>query len=949
MTGEGATLHAQINTLGASATYHFEYGETTSSETSFPDQPVPSGEGDQTVSQALANLHANTTYHYHVVVNLSGFGTASGPDRTFTTHNAQTTQLPDGRQYEMVSPPEKHGGYIEGIGIGGGLVEAAEGGGAFGYVVQGTITENAEGNRSPEPQQVLAVRSPGGWSSQEIVAPHEHAFGLEGIGPAEYLKFSPELSLSLLEPPNFGHTALAEPPLSPPQTEAERGHQEKTIYLRNNAPIEPAPSEAAIYAEAKRQGEVLAAEHGEGEAKPGYLPLVSQLNVKGGVTFGGTESFETGGLRGVIPQLIALDASPDLSHVVLQSTVALAPNGPSAPGLYEWSAGQLQLVSVLPSGAPETEHKAELGRSPAVLLHQSGGSNVRNAISTNGSRVVWTSEETGQSGLNGLGHLYLRDTAKQETVQLDLPAEGPIEGEAGKALYQLASSDDSKIFFTDTQRLTPDSTAAPEERNGAEETPARPDLYVCEVVEPAGKLGCNLRDLTVDHNGGESAAVQGSVLGVSADGSYVYLVADGVLGNGGEAGAAPGNCKAFRAGAPLPPAGTTCNLYVLHESGGTWTTKFIARLSSEDAPDWLNPNNTPSALVDQTSRVSPSGNFLAFMSDRSLTGYDNTDVNEETGRHADEEVFLYDATSSSTPLRCASCDPSGARPRGILDSPLAGEGKGLAVDRPGIWAFEPLESGDRNRGVAHWLAANVPGWTPLSSFESRNQSRYLSDSGRLFFNSADPLVPQVAVPTRPETIAGKTAQVGVENVYEYELNGTGSCTRETGCVSLISDGSSPKESAFLDASTTGSDVFLLTAAPLVPQADHDQELDVYDARECGASQCVQPPPPPSQPCEETSSCRPGSSSPQTFVAPPSSVVSGAANLVPPKNGVKPIIVKKLTRAQLLARALKACGKLPHKTRAQKHKQAKCRAQAKKKYGPKQKAKPKKKSTKKGKK
>jgi hypothetical protein len=951
VTGEGATLRAQINPLGAPATYHFEYGETPSYGTSFPDQPVQGGEGDQTVSQVLANLHANTTYHYRVVVNLSGFGTAAGPDRTFTTHSAETTsQLPDGRKYEMVSPPVKHGGYIEGIGIGGGLVQAAEQGGAFGYTVQGTITENAEGNRSPEPQQVLATRSPGGWSSQEIVAPHELAAGFEGIGPAEYLKFSPELSLSLLQPPNFGHLPAAEPPLSPPQTEAERGHQEKTIYLRDNVPIEPAPSEAAIYAEAKHQGEVLAAEHGEGEAKPGYLPLVSQLNVKGGATFGGTIVTVGEAIKGVLPQLVALDASPDLSHVVFQSSVALAPSGPSAPGLYEWSAGQLQLVSVLPSGAPQTAHPAELGRSPAALLHQAGGSNLRHAISTSGSRVVWTSEETGQSGLSGLGHLYLRDTAKQETVQLDLPTEGAIEGEAGKALYQLASSDDSKIFFTDTQRLTPDSTAAPE-IIGLEPSPPQPDLYECEVVETAGKLACNLRDLTVDHNGGESAAVQGSVLGVSDDGSYVYLVADGMLGNGGEAGAAPGNCKAFRAGAPPPPAGTTCNLYVLHESGGSWTTKFIARLSSEDAPDWLNPNHTPAALVDQTSRVSPSGNFLAFMSDRSLTGYDNTDVNEETGRHADEEVFLYDASSSSTPLRCASCDPSGARPRGVLDAAIGGEGKGLAVDRPGTWGFEPQGEPptDRNPGVAHWLAANVPGWTPLSSFESRNQSRYLTDGGRLFFNSAATLVPQVSVPTRPETINGKTAQVGVENVYEFELDGVGSCTREGGCVALLSDGTSPHESAFLDASVTGSDVFLLTGAPLVPQADHDQELDVYDARECGASQCVAPPPPPSQQCEETASCRPGSSSPQTFVAPPSSALSGAGNVVPPKNGVKPSTVKKPTRAQLLAKALRACSKLAHKTRAQKHKQAKCRTQAKKKYGSKQTAKPKKKSKKKGKK
>jgi hypothetical protein len=243
----------------------------------------------------------------------------------------------------------------------------------------------------------------------------------------------------------------------------------------------------------------------------------------------------------------------------------------------------------------------------------------------------------------------------------------------------------------------------------------------------------------------------------------------------------------------------------------------------------------------------------------------------------------------------------------------------------------------------------VPGWTPLFARESRYQSRYLSDSGRLFFNSADPLVPQVSARTRPETIGGKEKeQVGVENVYEFEPNGAGSCSREAGCVNLISSGTAQHESVFLDASVNGSDIFFMTTAPLV-KADHDQELDVYDARECSeATPCIQAGSPAAPPCEETATCRPGSYAPQTFVAPPSSSTSGAGNVVPPKNGVKPIIVKKLTRAQMLAKAVRVCSKLPHKTHAQKRKQAKCVAQAKAKYGPKHKAKPKK-SKKKGKK
>src|SRR5664280_437074 len=52
-----------------------------------------------------------------------------------------------------------------------------------------------------------------------------------------------------------------------------------------------------------------------------------------------------------------------------------------------------------------------------------------------------------------------------------------------------------------------------------------------------------------------------------------------------------------------------------------------------------------------------------------------------------------------------------------------------------------------------------------------------------------------------------------------------------GCVALISSGSSSHESAFLDASESGDDVFILTTAQL-GGADTDKSYDVYDAHVC---------------------------------------------------------------------------------------------------------------------
>src|SRR4029077_19860189 len=85
-----------------------------------------------------------------------------------------------------------------------------------------------------------------------------------------------------------------------------------------------------------------------------------------------------------------------------------------------------------------------------------------------------------------------------------------------------------------------------------------------------------------------------------------------------------------------------------------------------------------------------------------------------------------------------------------------------------------------------------------------HQSRYLSNEGRLFFNSNDALVAQ--------DINNN------QDVYQYEPLGVGACPGPSatfnpaagGCVGLISSGRASGESAFLDASESGADVVFLT-------------------------------------------------------------------------------------------------------------------------------------------
>ncbi|MGC2374855.1 MAG: hypothetical protein WA484_13365 [Solirubrobacteraceae bacterium] len=540
--------------------------------------------------------------------------------------------------------------------------------------------------------------------------------------------------------------------------------------------------------------------------------------------FGGDEA---GAKGSPAEEMHLVAATPDLSYVVLDSPFALTPeahesyfSGHDQWNLYEWGGGRLQLVNVLPDG------EATQGVSPYVRLAQ--GSDVEghpdgtipSAVSADGRRVAW---DVGVPYDDREWSLYVRDMVEGKTVQVG----------GSQAVFQWMSSDGSKVFYLEGG-----------------------DLHMCEVGTNAasGKLECALSDLTAVHGtvkGEVGAGVQEIVSDVSSDGSYVYFVATSVLAN------------------LNGPVSGEDNLYVLHDSGGKWSTAFVATLSSEDTKSWKSQDASTRAghnleLPKVSSRVSPNGRYLAFMSNRSLTGYDNLDA--ESGR-ADEEAYLYhapeDLESGSGTLVCASCNPTGERPHGVLDRPEA-----LLVDREGIWS-------SKGALTDHWLAASLPGWDwDTFGKGSLYQPRYLSDSGRLFFDSPDELVPQ--------------ATNGVMNVYEYEPPGEGSCTtaastygeRSGGCVSLISSGTSGAESAFLDASRNGDDVFFLTVSKLVG-ADYDNAYDVYDAHVCGSEgvACVTEPTPP-LPCSSGDSCKAAPSpQPEIFGPAPSATFSGAGNVV----------------------------------------------------------------------
>ncbi len=809
VTATSATLAGEINPLGRDTTYRFEYGPTAAYGNSVP---VPDGDAGPGVSDVPLNalvegLTPSTLYHFRVVAS-NPLGVVEGPDRVFTTPSGQGQALPDGRAWEMVSPPDKQGAALDAIdGPEQGDIQSSADGSAITYVAHAPVGAEPVGNRSIAVSQILARRAAGGWSSVDIATPHEAVVG-GTVRRAEYRVFSPNLSVGLVE-------AEGDTPLSPQASEA-------TPYIRG--------------------------------ANGEFTPLVTAANVPAGVKFGQLEEKS----ERVIGDVEFSGATPDLSHVVVSSSqsltegVAAQPVGSEARNLYEWFGGSLRLVSVLPP--PSGKAVTEEGLSAALGEGITDGGDVRYAISDDGSRVFW--------GVAG-GALYVRDVGRGETVRLDIVQPG-ARGGLEHPIFRVANSDGSRVFFTDESRLTPDSRAGQ----------GKSDLYMCEVGVVAGRLACQLRDVTVDHNPGESAEVVGTVIGAGEDGRYAYFAASGVLA----AGATPGNCP-----------GLACKLYVYDAVTGE--TRFVARLSDSDSEDWNAGGGA--YLGELTAGVSPDGRYLAFMSERSLTGYDNTD--SQSGE-PDVEVYLYDAVTGH--LTCPSCNPSGARPSGVYDPGTAGVTAGLFMDRGGYWS-------------ERWLAGSIPGWTQAFRFDAFYRSRYLLDNGRLFFNSVDALVP------------GDTN--GVADVYEYEPSGVGGCAKAGGCVSLISSGTSGKESAFLDASESGDSVFFLTAAQLVPQ-DLDHAFDVYDARVCTpSSPCLANPSAPAAPCGTADSCRAAPSSPSgVFGAPPSATFSGAGNAVPATS--KTVARKKgLSVAQKRAAALRMCHAKPKRRRAS------CEKQAKKRY------------------
>jgi hypothetical protein len=458
--------------------------------------------------------------------------------------------------------------------------------------------------------------------------------------------------------------------------------------------------------------------------------------------------------------LLAIEGfSGDGEHSVFEAHAALTPNAASSEKaqLYAATGSGLHLASVLPNGQANPQWSwAGSGRGAYSEFPSHGEMTLSHAISDDGSRIFWSSHSFSS---NPQGPLYVRENPDQEQSALNGSNECT---EPAKACTVLVSADSSSYFWD----ASADGSKA---------------LFTTGSYR-GGPATLSIFDVDAETTTPIAGQVRG-VSGASDDLSRIYFVSEENLDAGATAGGR--------------------NLYVYDEGAIT----FIATLSNLDTGSFAGtepPSDTQSEPLYRSTKVTPDGRHLAFMSTRSLTGYDNTDV---VSGEADYEVFLYDADSEQ--LTCISCNPSGARPVGD------------AYRRPyRVNDSEHSFAGHEYRAAA-WLNT-----APSSLYEPHSLS---DDGNRLFFNSFDALVP------------GDTNSQ--QDVYQWEAQGTGSCQKAGGCISLISTGQGKEKSEFVDASADGRDVFIETSSGIDPRDPYG--IDIYDARAGGG---YPPPPAPPTPC-----------------------------------------------------------------------------------------------------
>ena len=614
VSSSSVDFSVRIDPLGSNTTYRFEYVEAERYQPgvsdpyaaggSFPAPPGEIGSGDDYVSvrTQVGGLSPATVYHFSVLA-VNGVGATSSSDGIFVTSPVSNVGvLPDGRAYEMVTPPNK---------------EDAED--LFGA----PPSIEATGNHEDSTNYDVGYASKDG---NHFLLDTEAAFGSFPTAGEDSYVFS------------RGETGWTFSSVASSSLGVQSGAAD--IFDPNNF---------SVVGFHDTIGQV-----GNGSVEDLVGP-------PGGPYTMVASGAEKAGTEGENPNLVG--GSADLSIVIVASRghrLPLCEGGQErlakelyagTEGLYEWSADRLclSLVDVksqAEGGGLISTCGAELGLGAGVAAGSAEGS-THGAVSADGSRIFFTAPDphgydslTGKNdgrgcwngGTKEAPQLYMRENG-ETTVKVSAPEEGVKQAAVGPAVYVGASEDGSKVFFITKNELT----------KGAQELGLHDvELYEynTDVGEGRGKL--------VRVSGGEPGVTVGAgvenVPAISADGSTVYFDASGKL-----TGNAPAGGGLYRYDTV---AGTTTYVApsgdypALHEPNITWYGAMVLGNEADVVGLWTS--------VDYYTTA--NGEFLVFPSTQNLTGY-NSD--------GQQELYRYDAEDGGIAcLSCnpnGSLPSSGAR------------------------------------------------------------------------------------------------------------------------------------------------------------------------------------------------------------------------------------------------------------------------------------------------
>lgn len=316
-------------------------------------------------------------------------------------------------------------------------------------------------------------------------------------------------------------------------------------------------------------------------------------------------------VEGLNPQMTYVGGSADLSTIFFEDTLPRAAGAPASPAqtLYEWRGENPKPAAILPdeSLAPQ----AGIG---------DGAGNADNAVSDDGSRMYFTAA----------GELYMREDG---TTTIPVSVSQKTSPDAAQpARFWTASADGRFVFFTTAEKMLDEDT---DELN---------DLYRYDV-ETGDLIRVNAGSTSSEYAG------VSSVIGASADGSYVYFIDI------------------------LRESGRPFAIQAWHEG----EVSFVADLEFDF--------ERPGLREGTASRVSADGTGLVFLSSSAqprpgMTRPGGTD-----------QVYFYDADSDE--LSCASCREDG---KPSLESALLPQGYSKAQRNVLVPAGKPRSisaDGDR--------------------------------------------------------------------------------------------------------------------------------------------------------------------------------------------------------------------------------------------------------------